>query len=311
MNVYISTSSFGEYDKTPLDLLEKHGIRYTLNPRGRALTVAECMSDYPGMDGLVAGTEKLGGELFERCPQLKVISRVGAGTDNVDRAAAEARGIQLFATPDAPSLAVAELTMGLLLDTARGIARADRLMRMGKWKKEMGSGVRGKTLGIVGLGRIGKRVASLARAFGMACLAFDLQPDLDFCREQGIEVLPLDELLSRADYVSVHLPAVPQNHNLIAAPQLARMKSHAVLINTSRGELVDEAALLEALQAGRIRGAALDVFKEEPYRGPLLELDNVVLTPHIGSYSKETRIEMETQAVVHLLQGFGISPDAH
>jgi len=302
-NVFISTSSFAEYDKLPLKLLNDAGMNVLLNPYRRKLTQDECLSLYKDIDGLIAGTEALTAEVLKSSRNLRVISRCGAGAYNIDMEAAKELGIKVFTTPDSPTEAVAELTLGLILDLLRGISMEDHYIRAGVWKKHMGNLLFGKTLGILGLGRVGKRVVELTQPFNLTYIAWDISPDRQFGDKYRIEFAGLDELLSKADIVTIHLPYTSELKHLIGEKEFRLMKGNAFLLNIARGGLVDEAALYNALKERRIAGAALDVFEQEPYSGPLREVDNIILTPHIGSYAKEARVEMEIQAVRNLIEG--------
>ena len=303
MKIFISTTSFAKYDDLPVRLLRDAGLDIQLNPYGRKLAADECLSLYADIDGLIAGTEALTADVLRSARNLKVVSRCGAGTDSVDIGAAGELGIRIFTTPDAPTQAVAELTIGLILALLRGISRADRLIRTGVWEKNMGRLLSGKTLGILGLGRIGKAVAELTQPFNLRYLAWDIAPDRQFAGQHIIELVELDELLSKADIVSIHLPYTPELKGIIDERAIGMMGREALLVNAARGGLIDEVALHVALKDRRIAGAALDVFEQEPYTGPLRDLDNVILTSHIGSYAKEARVEMEVQAAENLIAG--------
>jgi D-3-phosphoglycerate dehydrogenase len=224
--------------------------------------------------------------------------------DNVDVAAAKELGIEVISTPVAPTEAVAELTLGLMVALTRRVVEADRLLRRGSWKPLMGWLLEGKTLGVIGLGRIGKRLTQLVQPLRMSVLAHEPFPDSGFVSQHQVRLVSLRELFAQADIITLHVALTTETRHLIRRETLAWMKSNAVVINTSRGDVVDEVALLEALEASRIGGAALDVYSEEPYRGPLLENSKVILTAHMGSYAKEARVQMESEAVdnlVHLL----------
>ena len=301
--VLVTTSSFADWDDKPLRLLEDAGLEVQLNPYGRKLTPDECTTLFRDMDGLVAGTEALTAEILKSAERLKVISRCGVGTDNIDMEVARELGIEVLTTGDAHVQAVAELTLGLMLDLLRRVSTQDRLVRSGVWKKSMGSLLSGKTLGILGLGRVGRRVVELTAPFDLRYVAWDVSPDQQFAEKWGVAFVELDELLMESDIVTLHLPYASELKGFIAERELGLMKSDALLVNTARGALVDEVALHAALEEEAISGAALDVFDQEPYTGRLGELDSVILTPHIGSYARETRLEMEIQAAKNLLQG--------
>jgi D-3-phosphoglycerate dehydrogenase len=304
MNVLISTSSFAQHSREPLDLLEAQGIRYRLNAKGRKLKADEIASILGDVDGLVAGTEPLTREVLLRAPRLKVISRCGTGLDNVDQAAAAELGIQVRNTPAAHVDAVAELTLAAILGMLRHVSGADRAIRAGMWQKPMGRLLRGRTVGLLGLGRVGKRLIELLAPFHVTLLATDPNRDMGFATTHGVGYVGLDELLAHSDVVSLHLPYSVEMHHLLGADRLRRMKAGAVLINCARGGLVDESALFELLQSGHMGGAHLDTFEQEPYEGPLRGLPNVTLTSHIGSYAMEGRIQMEREAVQNLLACF-------
>jgi glyoxylate reductase len=259
-------------------------------------------------DGLLCLlTDRIDAALLERCPRLRAISSVSVGVDHVDVAAATARGIPVGHTPGVLTETTADLAFALLLAAARRVAEGDRFVRAGGWTPArvwepdmlLGRDVHGATLGLVGFGAIGQAVARRAKGFGMRVLAWS--------RTQravpGIEFVSLDALLGAADFVSVHVALAPETRGLLDAPALARMKPGAVLVNTARGGIVDETALADALRAGRVAAAGLDVFAREPLdpASPLLALPNVVVTPHIGSASEATRARMIELAVANLV----------
>jgi D-3-phosphoglycerate dehydrogenase len=295
--VAISTSSFGKESAAPLERLRAAGFDVRPNPHGRTLTTDEARAHLAGVIGLVAGTEKLTGELLRGLPELKAIARVGTGIDNVDLVAAKELGIAVSNTPDAHVDAVAELTLAGLLGLLRGVPSSDASIRGGGFAKPMGRLLRGKTVGFVGFGKVARTLARLLAPWGTTLVATDPVPvDSD-----GVRFVALDDLLAASDVVSLHLPYTKAVHHLIGAPQLARMRDDAILVNTSRGGLVDEAALVAHLAVRPKAGAYLDCFEKEPYSGPLATLPNVVLTAHVGSYAREARIRMESEAVDNLL----------
>jgi len=249
-------------------------------------------------DALVAGMERIDGELLGRAPRLRIVARFGVGYDNVDVEACTRRGVYVTYTPDILSGAVADLTWGLIIALARHLIEADRFVRE-RWalRRErfpFGFDLEGKTLGIIGLGRIGSEVARRAQGFGVKVIYHDVvrKPELE--EAYGAEYVSLQELLQRADIVTLHVPLLPSTERLIGEEELQMMKSTAILINTSRGKVIDQKALVKALKEGWIAGAALDVYEEEPIPldDPLLRLENVILTPHIGSATRETRRRM-------------------
>ncbi len=299
MKTFISTSSFSEIDKGPLSLLKKEGIDYTLNPYKRKLTKNE-ISSFLRKDsyiGLIAGTEPLTKDVLGNAKSLKVISRVGVGLDNVDLQSARRFNIEVYNTPYVLIDSVAELTVGLILGSLRRIAFMDRKMRKGIWKKEMGLLLKGKILGIIGLGKIGKKVAQLAKAFGAEVIFYDIKT----IRDNRFRQVSLNRLLEDSDIISIHSST---KDRLITKKEISKMKEGVVLINTSRGSVIDESALYKALKSKKVGFAGLDVQNKEPYSGRLTRLDNVILTPHIGSYAKESRLRMEKEAVENLIKGF-------
>jgi D-3-phosphoglycerate dehydrogenase len=306
-NVLISTSSFGKTGDEPLAMLESAGFESQLNPHGRKLTPAESAELMKNIDGIIAGTEKMDRELLSGLPNLKVISRVGTGLDSIDLAAAEELGIKVFNTPDAHVEAVAELTLAGILDVFRHMSRAVRDVRGGTWRKPMGRLLHGKKVGIIGLGRIGKALVKLLHPFDVTVLAYDPFQDADFAADYDVEYREIEAILPEADVVSLHLPYSKENYHFFDGRLLTLMKPDAILVNCARGGLVDEDALLAHLQDGKLAGAYLDTFEKEPYTGPLTSMENVLLTPHMGSYAAECRLRMETEAVENLLDLFKIN----
>jgi D-3-phosphoglycerate dehydrogenase len=241
---------------------------------------------------------KVNEELLSNAPLLKVVARAGVGLDTIDLPTCEKRGIKVINTPGASSNAVAELALAMMLSFSRSLPRADSTMKKKVWaKKELtGREIQGKTLGVVGFGRIGSMLALKARALGMEILYYDPRP-----KPSGIgKAVNLDELFSSSDFISLHVPLSPETKGLVNGPAFSKMKKTAVLVNTARGGLVDEEALYSALKEGKIAGACLDVYPEEPYEGKLCELDNVLLTPHIGGSTKEAQARIGEELVEQL-----------
>src|SRR5215204_3311095 len=268
----------------------------------------ELLDAVRGVSGILStATEKMDGELMDAAGEdLKVIANMAVGYDNVDVEASAERGIVVTNTPGVLDETTADVALMLLLAAARRLGEGERLLRAGRWewwgpKQLMGRDVWGKRLGIVGFGRIGQAVARRARGFGMEVLYHNRSRKEEAEQELGARYVEFDELLETVDFVSVHTPLTDETHHLIGPKELGRMKPTAVLVNTSRGPVVDEAALADALAAGRIFAAGLDVYEEEPKVHPkLLELENVVLAPHIGSASVETREKMAAAAAEDL-----------
>lgn len=251
----------------------------------------ELLERIKGYDVLVVrSATKVTADVVAAGKNLKVVARAGVGLDNIDVKAAEARNIKVFNAPEASTVGVAELVLGLMLSFARHIPRADAGMKQGKWEKKelMGTELRGKTLGIIGTGHIGQAVGHRAAAFHMKLLLYDVVQNHDFARQVGGRYVDLETLLRESDYVALHVPLNPTTKHMMGKKQLETMKPTAVLINTSRGAVVDEKALVEALRDKKIAGACVDVYEQEPLvDSPLSKLPNVVLTPHIGASTAE------------------------
>ncbi len=296
MKIAITTSSFARYSEAPLDLLRERGIEYVMNDTGRTLNEDEAIRILRGCVGVAAGTEPLTRRVLDAVPELKVVSRCGTGMDNVDRHHAAERGIVVCNTPDGPTLAVAELTVGLMLTLLRQVPQHDRDMRAGIWKKRMGNLLYGKRVGIVGFGLIGHTVARLLQPFRVEIAYSD-----PVCDDAAYPCLGLDALMDWADIVTLHCSKPEGPGFLLDKGRLSLMRPGSFVLNMARGGLVDTDALYGLLMAGHLGGAALDVYDREPYSGPLREMDRVILTPHIGSYAREARIIMEMDTMKNLL----------
>ena len=293
--VIVTTTPFGAVDRTPLDLAAAAGIDLTLNPLDRRLQASEVLNVIKGFPVVIAGTEPISAEVMAACSDLKAICRVGIGLDSVDLTAARKRGIAVSYTPNGPSAAVAELAVGLVIDLLRGVGPADRALRQGVWSRFTGTRIAMSTIGVLGVGRIGRRlIRHLQGGFpGVRILANDIAHDRTL---PDIEWTDKETIYRCADAVTVHLPLTAETQNLIGARELALMRSSAVLINTARGGIVNEADLARALTQSVIRAAAIDVFRDEPYKGELIGLPNVVLTCHMGSMTADCRALMEIEA---------------
>lgn len=276
-----------------VELLRREGWQVELAPAKDLAAIRRTLREAAGW--LLRSGTQVTGELLEAAPQLKVIGRAGVGVDNVDVEAATRRGVLVMNTPGGNAVSVAEHTLALLLALARRVPAADRSTRTGEWRKSEFSGyeLKGKTLGLAGLGRIGQEVARRGLAFEMEVIAHDPFVAAALARDLGVELVSLEELLGRSDFISLHVALTPETQNLLNRERLARCKRGVLLINTARGELVDEAALAEALGRGQVAGAALDVFSLEPPRdSPLLKLPNVIATPHIAGSTAEAQEEV-------------------
>jgi phosphoglycerate dehydrogenase-like enzyme len=243
-------------------------------------------------------------EAFAHAPRLRMVSILGTGTDNVDLVAARRRGITVTNTPGVGAPSVAELTIGLMLAVSRAIPLSDRRLRDGVWQHVEGPELAGKTLGLLGLGAIGARVATIAQGLGMQVIAWSYSNDPGRAERLGVELVERDEVFHRADVVSVHLRNTPEARGIVGARELGLMKPSAYLINTARGALVDQDALAQALRSGAIAGAGLDVFQEEPLvaeRNPFRDLENVVLTPHLGAVTREASARSRAMPVDNII----------
>jgi D-3-phosphoglycerate dehydrogenase len=298
MKVLIAALGLKEIRGPFVDLLQQAGFELVYPPGSTLLTEEELLPQLQGVRASVAGFEPYTRRVIEANPTLKVIARVGVGFDSIDVEAATKQGIAVATTPGANRDGVAEHTFALLMALAKGLLPQHRDIQAGKWAPQSTVPLRGRVLGIAGLGNIGKAVALRSEGFGMRLLAYEPVPDLEFVRRHQIILAPFERLLAESDYLTLHLPLTPESRHLINRRTLAQMKPTAFLINTARGGLVCEADLLEALQAKRLAGAGLDVFeKEPPGQTLLLQLNNVVCTPHSASSDLEARNDVTLAAV--------------
>ena len=287
-------------------LLEEAGFQLVCNTTGRKPTREELKELISGAYAIVAGTEKYDEEILDACPELKVIVRFGVGTDNFDLEAMKRRGIRVGVI--ANYNAVAEFALTLMLCAMKSLPRHDSVVRQGKWSRFPMRELTGKTVGLMGFGRIGRRLAELLSGFGVTILAYDPYMNEEAAAERKVTPVTAEELLRRSDIVSLHLPSTPETRHFINADTLAMMKEGAYLINTARGALVDEAALLEALRSGHLCGAGLDVFETEPVAegNPLFLLENNVLAPHVSAATYETNYNgglTSALSIINVLQG--------
>ena len=293
----ITTVPFGDKNRLPIELLEAAGIEYVINPIGRKLTEDELAEMVTDFDVLIAGTEPITDKVMSRASRLKLISRVGIGLDSVDLLAAKQRGISVSYTPDAPAPAVAELTLGLMLSLLRSVHIANAQVHRGEWIRHFGRRIPEITIGIIGVGRIGQRVLRRISGFGSPrVLANDIHPNTSLVPDLKLEWKDKQEIYKHADVISIHVPMTKYTKNMIRAEHLALMKPDAILINTSRGGIINERDLADSLNSGHLQGAAIDVFENEPYSGPLADIERCILTSHMGSMSIDCRSKMEIQA---------------
>lgn len=278
LNLSLSEEELGEMPGR----LRAGGLELSLgSSKGAA---AEVIQSLEGCTAVIAGGEPYTAEVFDACPALGLVVRFGVGFDSVDVAAATERGVLVATIPGTNEWGVADHAIGLMLDLAHGISRHDRAMRRGEWQPQRGVDVWRATLGIVGLGRIGRSVAERAFGFDMRVIAYEPDPVMEFVEEHGVELTSMDEVFGESDFVTLHLPTMPETENTVDAAKLALMKETAFLINTARGDLVDEDALYAAVQSGQIAGAGIDAWMDEPMADPRwAALENVVLTPHSGA----------------------------
>ncbi|HCE16544.1 MAG TPA: hypothetical protein DEQ80_01665 [Anaerolinea thermolimosa] len=284
--VLVTATSYGVHDPALKTTLESQVGEVVYNQSGRPFTAEELAALIPGFDACIAGLDRFDRQVIARADHLRVIARYGTGVDNIDLDAAREKGIIITNTPAANADSVAELTIGLILALARNIVVADRETRAGLWPRLQGISVNGKTVGLIGFGAIGRRVAQKLSGLGCQILAFD--PYTDPASGEGLaHFTSREEVIASADFLSLHCPLTGQTRGMVDAAFLKSMKRGAFLINTARGELIDEAALIAALNEGHLRGAALDVFTRQPPGAdhPLLAMPQVIVTPHMGAHS--------------------------
>ncbi len=281
----VTPTSYGKNDPRLKTELELQVGEVIYNPTGKPLASAEVERLLPGIDGYIAGLDAIDANALRSADRLKVISRYGVGIDNVDLSAAQHKGIVVTNTPGANSVSVAELALGLILALARQIPEAVEAVHQGKWPRYAGISLEGKIIGILGLGAIGKQLARRLAGFDCKLIAFDPFADPVFAQANHVELSNMDDVVRQSDFISLHLPLLPETRLLVNEAFLSQMKPGSFLVNTSRGEVVDESALLAALNSGHLKGAGLDAFTVEPPdpNNPLLKLPQVIATPHLGA----------------------------
>jgi D-3-phosphoglycerate dehydrogenase / 2-oxoglutarate reductase len=300
--IVVTLSTFSAESPEPLRLLEASGRGFRVNPHGRRLSPPEVIELADGAAAVIAGVEPYDAATLAALPALRCISRCGAGVDNVDLQEAARRGIRVLNTPDAPTDAVAELAIGMMLGLLRLLPETTADMRRGVWQRRTGRLLAERVVGIVGLGRIGRRVVDLLRPFRVQVLGCDPHPDPAWAAAAGVRMVSLPELLAGSDIVALHAAGSRETPLRIGPSEIAAMRPGAYLLNLARGSMVDDVAVAAALESGRLAGAAFDVFPEEPYAGPLCRSPRTILSPHQATLTVETRAAMEVGAVRNALE---------
>jgi len=306
--VLVTARIFGHVSDMAYNIFKTKGIEVAPNPyKGKGLSEDQLIELIPGVHGLLTGVDEVSEKFIQAADDLKVISKFGAGVDNIDVDAATDKGIIVTRAPGTNSDSVADMAFALLFAAARKVVYAYDQIRSGEWPLMLSTELWSKTLGIIGIGQIGKRVALRAKGFNMKVLASEIAPDEDFFNEQGIERVDLSRLLEESDFITIHTPLTDETRNLIDRKELEKMKPTAFLVNTARGGIVNEDALYDALISDTIAGAAFDVLEEEPPRDrKLIGLDNFIVTPHISAFTKEAIGNMErlsAQNLIDVLEG--------
>ena len=302
--ILVSLSTFAEYNDAPVKLLEDSGFPYFVNPLGRRLTREEIVEMGRDVEGVIAGVEPYDDFVLERMLNLRCISRCGVGIDNISIKKAKEKGVKILNTPDVVIQPVAELTVAMMFDLLKKLSYHTILLKSKRWEKSAGSLLAGKKVGVLGLGRIGKKVAEIMLKLDTEVYGTDLFPDLKWANHLGVKIVTFDELVSISDILTIHVSVDKDQLLRFGEKEIRSMKKGAILINTARGQIIDEMALYSALKEKHLEGAALDVFPEEPYNGKLCELDNIILTPHIATLTIESRVQMELEATLKLINFF-------
>lgn len=307
MKVLVTPRSYGKTDPAVFEMLERAGVDVVRNDTGNIFTKQQMLEKIADCDGVIVGVDPLDAEVLAAAPRLKAIAKYGTGVDNIDLDAARERGIKVSVTAGANSDAVADCAFGMLIAMARKLPLIDGECRRKNWKKITTKDVSGAVLGVVGMGAIGKLMIRRARGFDMKVLAYDPYWDEAFAEQYGVVRASAEEIFEQADFISLHVPLMPATREMIGAPQLKMMKKDAVLINCARGELIDENALLDALENREIGGAALDVFVKEPPEDPRwYTLDNVLLGSHCAASTAGASRNMGRMATTNLIRDLGL-----
>ena len=300
--VLITPPGFAKNDKKPLDMLKQQGYQLIINPYGRQMTKDEMIEMVKDVDAIIIGTDPLGKDVMECSSNLKVISKYGVGTDNIDLKYAKDKNIIVTRTIGANSDAVADTAFALMMAVSKKIVVIDSDCRKGLWNETETFEINKKTLGLIGLGFIGKGVAKRASGFEMKVLAYDIIKDEEYAAKNNIEYVSLERLLRESDFISIHVPLLPETKYMIGAKEIKMMKPRAVIVNTARGGIIDEDALIIALRENRILGAGLDVFEVEPFNSSLwYDIPNVVLSSHCAADTYESTHKMSMMSAQNVI----------
>ena len=300
--IFVALSAFAEHDKRPLEILKACGYPYKIHNTAKRITPSELLRDGVESSVILAGVETYDAQILGRLNNLKCISRCGVGVDTIDLAIAKQRGIAVLNTPGIPTDAVAELALSMFLTLSRNLQRQMISMRNGRWERLETHLLAGRTIGLIGFGNIGQRVAELCLAFKARVLVCDPMVNSQIANELNVSLVEKSQLLSESDIVSIHASRGDNESFLIGKSEIDLMKQGSFLVNLARGDMLDESALIDALNSGKIGGAGLDVFAKEPYIGALSKFDQVVLTPHSATNTIETRAAMELKCVENAIQ---------
>ena len=302
MKVLITTVPFGNKNRLPLDLLKKSNIEYIINPLNKKLNEEELIKMIVDFDAIIAGTEKISEKVLNKANKLKHISRVGIGLDSVDLIAAEKKGIKVSYTPDVPAPAIAELTIGMMLTLLRSTHVSNSKMHKGEWHRIFGKRLSNVTIGLIGVGRVGIRVIKHLQGFGSPkILANDLSKSVKEL-DLPVQWVEKEKIFKEADVITLHLPLTKLTKDLVKKDHLLLMKKDAIIINTSRGGIINENDLYNIMKSGHLSGAAIDVYENEPYDGQLKEIERCLMTSHMGSMTTDCRTKMEIEATEEVIR---------
>ena len=301
--VYIALSTFAEFGSIPLDKLKENKFNILKNLTGKRLVPNEIIEFAIDASAIIAGVEPYTKEVIDKLPNLRCISRAGVGIDNIDLEYAKTKGIEIRNTPDEVIIPVCELTLSMIFGLLRKTGQQTQILKSGNWKKLNGNNLHEKKVGVVGTGRIGKKVAASLSYLGAEVRLCDVNPDINWSNKLNLQYYELQNIIESCDIISLHLTS-NSNQFLIDIEEVKQMKQGSIIVNTSRGSLINEEALVYALDNKILSGIGLDVFPEEPYYGKLINYDNIILTPHIATLTAESRLKMEIKAVENLVEFF-------